>query len=455
MPGTEALLATDPSEVGSYRLEGRLGVGGQGTVYLGCSESGALVAVKVLHPHLVTHAEARARFLAEVEVAKQVVPFCTAQALDSGVAEERPYLVSEYVDGPSLHASVRKSGPRSGAALQRLAVNTAVALAGIHQAGVVHRDFKPGNVLLGPDGPVVIDFGIAKALDASRSFGTSQPVGTPAYMAPEQFSRAEISPAADLFSWGATMVYAATGKRAFAGDSESALMHAILHDEPDLQALEEPLRSVVRDCLAKDPAERPTAARVAEKLRASPEPEPSPSSKRRNGVLVAAGILLALALGVGYVVGTSGDDGHSATPQAPSSGPPAAGTAPTGSAATPSAGRSSAPQGRQSPRSPDSGANPSQSPNPSDGAKPKPSPKRSGGGSKAPSSPKVLGSFTFFDVNDYCRANGYQQVMQENEGYSCIRADRSTARVSNTAVCRWKYPGRSNTYADGETCKSR
>ncbi|MBO2451458.1 serine/threonine protein kinase [Actinomadura barringtoniae] len=451
----EALLATDPSEVGPYRLEGRLGIGGQGTVYLGRSGT-QKVAVKVLHPHLIAHAEARARFLAEVEVAKQVVPFCTAQVLDSGVADEQPYLVSEFVDGPSLHASVKKSGPRGSAALQRLAINTAVALAGIHQAGVVHRDFKPGNVLLGPDGPVVIDFGIAKALDESRSFGTSQPVGTPAYMAPEQFSREDISPAADLFAWAATMVYAATGKRAFGGKSESAIMHGILHDEPDLDALEEPLRSVVRDCLAKNPAERPAAAEVVERLRGS-SAEPAvvvaekTTSLRRRGGLLAAGFL-ALVVGIGYAIGTSGDEGgHSASAQSPSP----SGTTSSAVQTTSSPGHPSAPKGDQNSSSPASGANPVESPSGGSEPKHKPSPKASGGGSKPASRTKTLGTFTFFDVNNYCRANGYQQVMEESDHYSCINADQRTTRVDNSSVCRWKYPGHSGTYADGETCKSR
>ncbi|UBU13034.1 serine/threonine protein kinase [Nonomuraea gerenzanensis] len=272
MPEPMSLLPDDPAEVGPYRLEGRLGAGGQGTVYTARGPGSALVAVKLLHSHLIADDEARNRFLREVQTAKRVAPFCTAQLLDSGFAGVRPYIVSEYVDGPSLQDSVRESGPRGAAALQRLAINTATALAAIHAAGVVHRDFKPGNVLLGPDGPVVIDFGIAKALDLSQSVVSSQPIGSPAYMAPEQIADEDVGPAADLFAWAATMYYAATGRRAFPGDSIPATLHSVLRSEPDLGGVEGRLRRLLEECLAKDQALRPTAAQVVERLRALPAP---------------------------------------------------------------------------------------------------------------------------------------------------------------------------------------
>ncbi|MGP4102168.1 protein kinase domain-containing protein [Nonomuraea sp. KM90] len=284
MPEPLTLLPEDPTAVGPYRLEGRLGSGGQGVVYAGRAPGdgphedpgrapdGARVAVKLLHPHLIADGDARMRFLREVETAKRVAPFCTAQLLDSGFAGARPYIVSEFVDGPSLQESVRESGPRGAAALQRLAVNTATALAAIHAAGVVHRDFKPGNVLLGPDGPVVIDFGIAKALDLSQSVVTSQPIGSPAYMAPEQIAGGDVGPAADLFAWAATMFYAATGRLAFTGDTIPATLHSVLQSEPDLSPFEERLGLLLRECLAKDPAVRPTAAQLVERLRTLPSP---------------------------------------------------------------------------------------------------------------------------------------------------------------------------------------
>ncbi|GAA2602509.1 serine/threonine-protein kinase [Actinomadura fulvescens] len=269
MPRWAALLSDDPRTAGPYTVVGRLGVGGQGTVYAGTGPDGERVAIKVLHSHLALDERARTRFLGEVEAAKRVARFCTVQVLGSGVLGHRPYIVSEFVDGPSLHNAVAADGPRTGAALDRLAISTATALAAIHRAGIVHRDFKPANVLLGPDGPVVIDFGIARALTSSLST-TSQVVGSPAYMAPEQISNASTGPPADMFAWGVTMVYAAGGAKAFTGDSIPAIMQAILHDEPDLGPLTGQLRDLVHQCLAKDPADRPTAEDVAATLLEQP-----------------------------------------------------------------------------------------------------------------------------------------------------------------------------------------
>src|SRR4051812_23322803 len=188
VPNVQPLTHGDPRRLGAYEVTGRLGEGGQGVVYLGRGAAGETVAIKVLQAQLMEDETARARFVREVEVTKRVARFCTAQVLDAGMIDDRPYIVSEYVPGPSLQQQLKREGPRQGAALDRLAINTATALAAIHQAGVVHRDFKPGNVLMGPDGPVVIDFGISRALDASGSMTTalSQVVGTPAFMAPEQ-----------------------------------------------------------------------------------------------------------------------------------------------------------------------------------------------------------------------------------------------------------------------------
>ncbi|MFI6477829.1 serine/threonine protein kinase [Nonomuraea sp. NPDC050663] len=269
MPSLRPLLPEDPPSVGPYQVHARLGSGGQGTVFAARGSDGTSVAVKLLDPPVEG---ARDRFLDEVETAKRVAPFCTAQMLDSGFHGSRPYIVSEFVDGPSLQESVRDAGPRGAGALQRLAINTVTALAGIHAAGVIHLDFKPGNVVLGPDGPVVIDFGIARAVDLTRSSISSQIVGTPAYMAPEQFAGEPVGPAADMFAWAATMVYAATGRHAFAGEKIPALMHSILYGEPDLGTLEDPLRGILLECLVKDASRRPSAESVAERLRALPAP---------------------------------------------------------------------------------------------------------------------------------------------------------------------------------------
>ncbi|MEV0585857.1 protein kinase [Nonomuraea sp. NPDC050310] len=242
---------------------GVLGRGGQGTVYLGQGPTGQQVAVKALHVEALADDNARQRFLQEAESARRVAPFCTARVLDVGIANERPYIVSEHIPGPSLDELVRKEGPRSGSGLERLAVTTLTALAAIHRAGIVHRDFKPSNVILGPEGPVVIDFGIARALDRSA---THSIMGTPAFMAPEQFEGSPPTSALDMFSWATTMIYAASGQQAFRGDTFPAVMHAIMTREPDLSAVPDELRPMLAACLAKNPASRPSAADLLRRI---------------------------------------------------------------------------------------------------------------------------------------------------------------------------------------------
>ncbi|NUP01286.1 MAG: protein kinase, partial [Nonomuraea sp.] len=281
------MAADDPRRLGAYDIVARLGEGGQGVVYLGRSDSGEQAAVKLLHHALVADADARTRFLREVAVAQRVARFCTAPVLHADLDGSRPYIVSEYVPGPSLRELVINEGPRRGAALERLAISTATALAAIHRAGILHRDFKPANVLMGPEGPVVIDFGIARALDSPGATATGMAMGTPSYLAPEQLSGAAVSEAADVFAWGVTMVYAATGKPAFGSDSIPVVMNRILNEEPQLGGMEGELGQLVALCLSKDPSQRPTADELIVRLTGQPAPksaiEPSPGTAAPSG----------------------------------------------------------------------------------------------------------------------------------------------------------------------------
>ncbi|MGB6580001.1 MAG: serine/threonine-protein kinase, partial [Streptosporangiaceae bacterium] len=253
-----ALRDTDPRQVGGYRLLGRLGEGGQGVVFLAVGPAGSQAAVKLLPP--TTDPQVRSRFLKEVAAAQRVARFCTAQVLDAGIFERRPFIVSEYVNGPSLVEVVEQHGPRGGATLERIAVATLTALGAVHAAGMVHRDVKPGNVLLGPGGPVLIDFGLA-AVPGMTTMGPSgqAAVGTPAFMAPEQLAAERVTAAADMWSWAVTMAFAGTGELPFKAESLTATAFAILHSEPTVGRLPDPLDSLVHRCLSKDPAARPSA----------------------------------------------------------------------------------------------------------------------------------------------------------------------------------------------------
>ncbi|MBB6554661.1 serine/threonine-protein kinase [Nonomuraea rubra] len=255
------LRADDPQQLGAYRLTRRLGQGGQGVVYLGESPQGPQVAVKLLHASLSGDPDARRRFLGEVEAVRKVAAFCTAQLLDADLDGDRPYLVSEYVDGPSLRELVIEEGPRRGGSLERLAIGTATALGAIHRAGVVHRDFKPGNVLLGIDGPRVIDFGVSRLMDTATTT-THLPMGTPAYMAPERMKGEPAGPPADLWAWGLTVAYTATGRPAYTADTHQEVLARVLYGKPDLGSLSGRLREIVEACLAREPGERPDAEEV-------------------------------------------------------------------------------------------------------------------------------------------------------------------------------------------------
>jgi eukaryotic-like serine/threonine-protein kinase len=266
----QPLRPSDPALLGAYELVGRLGEGGMGTVYLARDPAGALVAVKVIRRDLADDAEFRRRFRGEVERAQQVPPFCTAEVLDADPDHEWPYLVVEYVDGPSLAAVVGERGPLSPANLHGLAIGVATALTAIHGAGVIHRDLKPNNVLLAPGSPKVIDFGIARAVHGGSGATTADRViGTVAYMAPERLGpggSALLTPAADIFAWGAVVAYAGAGRPPYGADAPPVVAVRILTQPPDLDWLTGPLRELVEESLAKDPAQRPTARELLDRL---------------------------------------------------------------------------------------------------------------------------------------------------------------------------------------------
>ncbi|MEU5880808.1 serine/threonine-protein kinase [Spirillospora sp. NPDC047279] len=482
MPEAQPLQPHDPRSLGAYELLGRLGSGGQGTVFLGRSgDDGQRVAVKLLRVQFDEDGSARTRFIREAEVAKQVARFCTAQILDADTIGDSPYLVSEYVPGPALSTMVTRAGPLSGGALDRLAVSTASALTAIHRAGIVHRDLKPHNVLLGPDGPRVIDFGLSRMLDAA-SVVSSKAVGTPAYMAPEQITAGEVGPAADVFAWGATMTFAATGRPPFGADSIPAVIYRVLHHEPDLGGLDGRLRELVAAALSKDPAARPTATqlmlrlvghddafqtdgalatradgrpleetvagsgeapgdpqRTADPQETAPPPPPRRRRRRRLVIGAAAAVATGLAMVGGYAAWPhdrkGGNDGGSAasvggatvdavptrpkrSPQSRTTGPRAGASPSAGKRATPTRGAGGVPTGGTSP-----------SPRPS----PRPSHVRLG-------SP---------DPDAYCRSSSQDKSAEYRYGkWYCVHDEGIGVDtvITMTQVCRSQY----NPYAEAK-----
>ncbi|MEU0158556.1 serine/threonine-protein kinase [Streptomyces sp. NPDC006261] len=263
----QPLEAGEPHTIGAYRLLGRLGAGGMGRVYLGRSAGGRTVAVKVVHPHFALDEQFRARFRREVESARRIGAQWTAPVLDADPDAPVPWVATGYVAGPPLSQAITEHGPLHEHAVRTLGAGLAEALHVVHGQGIVHRDVKPSNVLLALDGPRLIDFGIARALGATVSLtSTGVSVGSPGYMAPEQIRGRDVSGAADVFSLGAVLAYAATGAAPFSGDSSAVLLYKVVHEEPELGDLEGELREVVAGCLAKDPDARPAPADLARTL---------------------------------------------------------------------------------------------------------------------------------------------------------------------------------------------
>jgi len=262
----EPLLDSDPRRVGRYRLSARLGSGGMGVVYLGAAEDGRPVAVKVLRAQLAEDREFRTRFGREVAALVRVEGVCTVRVIEADTTSARPFLVTEYADGPSLAEYIEARGALAAPMLYGLATGLAEALTAIHGAGIVHRDLKPSNVLLTGTGPKVIDFGIAQALDATSLTRPGVTIGSTGFLAPEQITGGRSGTAADIFAWGVTIVYAASGHPPFGTGTPESIMFRIMHAAPDLISVPAEVRPLVAVTLAKEPGNRPSARELLDSL---------------------------------------------------------------------------------------------------------------------------------------------------------------------------------------------
>jgi serine/threonine protein kinase len=378
------LQQTDPARVGGYRLVARLGVGGMGVVYLAETRDGQPVAVKVLRPELADNPEFRTRFGREVTALTRIQGMCTVRVIEADTEAPKPFLVTEYADGPSLSEYVDAHGPLDPQMLYGLATGLAEALAAIHAAGIVHRDLKPSNVLLTAAGPKVIDFGIAQALDTTSLTRTGITIGSAGFMAPEQIT-GRAGTAADIFTWAVTVAFAAGGKAPFGTGPSDAIMYRIMHADPDISAVPPGLRPLVEAALAKDPQARPTAPQLLAELtntqltgvgaryenptqtvlaqtwhpsatgatRAAPGPTGARPARRRTALLpvvltlafllAAGGTALGLALaGKPASHAASGTTSAPASPAQPASSAATTPTTPAASSTTPSAPASTA-----------------------------------------------------------------------------------------------------------------
>ncbi|MDG4861610.1 serine/threonine protein kinase [Streptomyces sp. T-3] len=298
---TDPLRPGDPQRIGPYPLDGRLGAGGMGQVYLGTSPAGRKVAVKVIRPELAAAPQFRERFAREVEAARRVGGFHTAQVVDADPQAESPWLATEFIPGPTLQQVVAAHGPMAEDVVLRIGAGLAEGLAAIHNCGLVHRDLKPGNVILAADGPRIIDFGIAHAPEAGPMTRTGAIIGTYAYMSPEQIRSAPVSPASDVFALGSVLAFAATGRGPFDASTVPAIIHRVTSEPPRLDGLTEggPLHHLVGVCLAKDPAGRPPAAGILHRLSVTgPATTPAATTPLTRRRLMVGGIATAATAAV-------------------------------------------------------------------------------------------------------------------------------------------------------------
>jgi serine/threonine protein kinase/ABC-type phosphate transport system substrate-binding protein len=342
----EELRPGDPRQVGDYELLKRLGGGGMGQVFLGRSPGGRLVAVKVIRAELAEDPEFRTRFAREVAAASKVSGVYTAALVRADPAGPQPWLATEFVPGLSLDEAVRTYGPLPVPSVLALAAGLAEGLGAVHDAGVVHRDLKPSNVLLAPDGPRVIDFGIAQAADDTHVTRTGTVIGSAGYMSPEQVAGGAVGPASDVFSLGAVLVFAATGKGPFGTGEHEALMWRVVHGLPHLEGLPASVRPLAEHCLAKDPRLRPTARQFLDELKAAHPSAANLTDWLPPSILTAAESLRRAVAGPAPDPGAGGA-GQPSLPRADPAGsptwPPTAPSSPPAAAADPNRPGSASP----------------------------------------------------------------------------------------------------------------
>ncbi len=292
----QSLQPSDPKRVGRYWLLARLGLGGMGRVYLGRSHGGRTVAVKVVHPNLAGDPQFRRRFKVEVEAARLVGGFHTAQVVDADTDADPPWFVTEYIAGPSLQEAVDDHGPLPERSVAALGAGLAEGLTAIHNH-VIHRDLKPSNVLLAADGPRIIDFGIARAMDATHQTTRTGVIGTPGFMSPEQYRGFEVEPASDVFCLAAVLVFAATGRPPFGKGPGDALGYRVVNEEPDLTGVPASLLPLIKAGLEKDPDDRPSVAEFLDRCATLAEGEalalPTPVATLINTRVAEAATLIA------------------------------------------------------------------------------------------------------------------------------------------------------------------